>query len=230
MGPSLNPGTHRVYPDGCIDLMYIRANGKSQLDLIGAMTQYIDAHSSPGTEIFAIRFHPGGFHLAHSTPPADQYSDQAVDLHAIHPHDARLLKTRLDNATGREQMAAICSSVLPTRPPDPIHQAIAEITRSRGAAGLDWFASQANLSSRHFRRHCLARTGLTPKQLARIVRFRHALRRLKRSARGDLTNLALECGYYDQAHFIHEFRTWTGLSPVRFLQSRIQAPPLHSNP
>ncbi|MBS1824292.1 MAG: AraC family transcriptional regulator [Acidobacteria bacterium] len=208
-----------------MDLMYTREGGLSRLEVIGAMTQYVDAGASAGTEIFAIRFRPGGMGLGLG---ADELRDAAVEWQAIHPHDARLLKTRLDDARTVQERIAICGAILPAPQADAVQNAIAELESRRGMADLDWLASQAGVSERQFRRRCVARTGLAPKQLARILRFRHILSRLRGAKRGDLTALALDCGFYDQAHFIHEFRQFTGESPVRFLQSSSAAEPLHS--
>ena len=218
-------GPHRVYPDGCMDLMYTREGGRSWLEVIGAMTEYVDAGATKGTEIFAIRFRPGGMGLPLE---ASELRDTAVEWQAIHPHDARLLKTRLDDATTVSERIAIYSAVLPAPETDSVRRAIAELERMRGMADLNWLARQANVSERQFRRLCVARAGLAPKQLARILRFRNSLRKLRGAKRGDLAALALDCGYYDQAHFIHEFHLFTGESPVRFLQSSSGALPLHS--
>lgn len=208
-----------------MDLMYTREGGRSRVEVIGAMTQYIDAEARAGTEIFAIRFRPGGMGLPLA---ASELRDAAVEWQAIHPHDARLLKTRLDDATTVKERIAICSAILPTPETDAAQKAIAELERVRGMADLDWLAGQAGVSDRQFRRLCVARTGLAPKQLARILRFRHTMALLGGAKRGDLAALALDCGYYDQAHFIHEFRQFTGESPVRFLQSSSAAERLHS--
>ncbi len=222
---AVTDGPHRVFPDGCMDLMYTRENGKSRLEVIGAMTQYVDAAAPAGTEIFAVRFRPGGMGLGLA---AVELRDTAVEWQAIHPHDAKALKLRLDDAADYRQMLAICSGMIPPQRPDAVQQAIAELEQAHGLLDLDWLATQANLSERQWRRVCQARTGLAPKQLARILRFRRALSLLRASRRGDLTGLAIDCGFYDQAHFIHEFRLWTGISPVRFLQSSAAAEPLHS--
>ncbi|MBL8220056.1 MAG: AraC family transcriptional regulator [Bryobacterales bacterium] len=218
-------GPHRVYPDGCMDLMYTRENGRSRLEVIGAMTQFVDAEAAAGTEIFAVRFRPGGMGLPLG---ADELRDAAVEWQAIHPHDARLLKSRLDDASGTQQMMEICSRILPPAGCDPVQRAVAEIERQHGVTDLEWLARQANVSERQFRRLCAASTGLAPKQMARVLRFRHALRLLRDAKRGDLAGLALDCGYYDQSHFIREFRLLAGESPVRFLQSSPRAERLHS--
>ncbi|MBL8174904.1 MAG: AraC family transcriptional regulator [Bryobacterales bacterium] len=209
-------GPHRVYPDGCMDLMYSREGGKSRLEGIGAMTRFADAEAEPGTEIFAVRFRPAGLLLP---LPAEELRDAAADWFAVHPGDARLLKSRLDNSEDAAQMIEVCAAVIPPPKLDPVQKAIAELERQHGVLDLDWLARQTSLGERQFRRLCLARTGLAPKQLARVLRFRRALNALRQARRGGLTALALECGYYDQAHFIHDFRALAGTSPVRFLQS-----------
>ena len=59
---------------------------------------------------------------------------------------------------------------------------------------------------------CLSETGLTPKFLARVLRFRHVLSRVETCA--SFADLALDCGYYDQAHCINEFREFAGRTPA----------------
>jgi AraC-like DNA-binding protein len=56
--------------------------------------------------------------------------------------------------------------------------------------------------------------GVTPKRYCRILRFQRALVGAHRGKRVDWAQLAVECGYWDQAHFIHEFRLFSGLTPT----------------
>jgi AraC-like DNA-binding protein len=225
MSRAVTDGPHRVYPDGCMDLLYRREGGRSRLEIIGAMTQHVDVDATMGTEIFAVRFRPGGMCLE---VPASELRDASVDWQCIHPHDARVLKTRLDDAETTEQRIAACSALLPAADMSPVQSAIAELELAAGLADLEGLASQCGVSERQFRRLCIARTGLAPKQLARILRFRRAMSRLRGAKRGVLTAVALDCGYYDQTHFIHEFREFAGENPVRFLQSSAAGERLHS--
>ena len=66
--------------------------------------------------------------------------------------------------------------------------------------------------------------GLTPKRLARVIRFRHALAQAQRSRTVDWAQLALECGYFDQAHFINEFRELAGTTPAEYAATHLTAP------
>jgi methylphosphotriester-DNA--protein-cysteine methyltransferase len=62
--------------------------------------------------------------------------------------------------------------------------------------------------------------GLTPKQFARVRRFGWALRRLRKGSRVNWARLAVECGYYDQAHLIKDFQTFACVCPSAYLRTR----------
>ncbi len=56
-------------------------------------------------------------------------------------------------------------------------------------------------------------TGFTPKVFCRIRRFHRALDRMEGRKSVEWANVALDCGYFDQAHFIHDFRAFSGINP-----------------
>jgi AraC-like DNA-binding protein len=69
------------------------------------------------------------------------------------------------------------------------------------------------MSAKRFIERFKAQVGVSLKRYCRIRRFQHALARAHRGQPVDRPQVALECGYYDQAHFIHEFRAFSGLTP-----------------
>lgn len=75
-------------------------------------------------------------------------------------------------------------------------------------------AERANLSIKQYERRFSSFSGLNPKKYLQILRFQKALQQVKKYA--SLTHLAMDCGYHDQAHFIHEFKSLTGLTPGQF--------------
>ena len=79
---------------------------------------------------------------------------------------------------------------------------------------------QTGLSHRRFIEVFRDQVGLTPKVYWRLQRFRQVLQRVHRAPRVEWADLALECGYYDQAHFIRDFRAFSGLSPSAYLAQR----------
>ncbi len=88
------------------------------------------------------------------------------------------------------------------------------IERSGGAMDVARLVKEMGYSRKHlaavFREH----VGMPPKAVARLVRFQRALEALRGGARGDLARLALELGYFDQAHFTREFRGFSGMTPA----------------
>jgi AraC-like DNA-binding protein len=60
--------------------------------------------------------------------------------------------------------------------------------------------------------------GMTPKLFSRIVRFQHVVRKVHLQPEVDWADIAVDCGYYDQAHFIHDFRAFSGFSPTTYLR------------
>jgi methylphosphotriester-DNA--protein-cysteine methyltransferase len=62
--------------------------------------------------------------------------------------------------------------------------------------------------------------GLPPKVLARVIRFNRLLRRLDEEGDVRWADLAVDCGYYDQAHLHRDFRQFAGATPAGFLAAR----------
>ncbi|MGB1287666.1 MAG: helix-turn-helix domain-containing protein, partial [Aggregatilineales bacterium] len=60
-------------------------------------------------------------------------------------------------------------------------------------------------------------TGFTPKRYMRLLRFQQALQHLAHQTALDYVDIALLCGYYDQAHFINEFRYFSGITPSQYM-------------
>lgn len=212
--------SHRVYPDGCVDILYARDSGRSSLRVIGAMTEYADVAVPAGYTVIAARFRPGML-SGWCSPTCGQFTDQAVDLAAVSGFAARRLKQVLDDTESLqpERFAQVLKDMLGLPPPpNPAQQAIAYLEEHHGMVDLAWLAEQTNLGERQFRRVCRSLTGLSPKLLARTLRFQRALALIRSGGRGPLTAIALECGYYDQAHFIHDLRAWTGRNPTELLK------------
>jgi len=80
--------------------------------------------------------------------------------------------------------------------------------------------AQIGLSSRRFIEIFRNQVGLTPKLYCRIRRFQRVLAAIDDASDVDWTGVALKCGYFDQAHFIHDFRAFSGVSPTMYLRHR----------
>jgi len=201
----------RVVPDGCADIIYTRSESSSMLRFIGPMTRFQDFPQTPASISLGIRFRPGMCNDFLQLSGA-QAANTVLPLDALTPVQAADLKRRLDDCDPPGEQLSICASYLPPAPPlSPFHQAIAALELSRGTVALDALAAMSGLSTRQFRRKCLEHTALSPKLLARILRFRHAHIRLPLATTH--AGLALACGYFDQSHLIADFREFAGHTP-----------------
>lgn len=91
-------------------------------------------------------------------------------------------------------------------------RALKALARADGDLSMEWLALQCGISTRHFQRRCQEATGLPPKMLARIHRLMRVMR-LRQQSQQSWTRVAADCGYADQAHFIHDFTALVGCSP-----------------
>jgi AraC-like DNA-binding protein len=206
----------RVLPDGCTDLIFSVIDGCVRASAVGTMTKPLIAPRKPGEEMFGVRFHPA-MSNGLLRVPVGLLTDQVVELESLWGCDARALEQRLAEAKTREERIEAISAVL--HPPEdgtPVQRATLLVVENRGEASADELARHAGLSARQFRRLCMEQTGVGPKMLCRIVRFRAAASdAAKRST--DWAGFALDHGYYDQAHFINEFREFSGLTPAEYV-------------
>ncbi|MBV9578370.1 MAG: helix-turn-helix transcriptional regulator, partial [Chloroflexi bacterium] len=100
------------------------------------------------------------------------------------------------------------------------------LTRSRGQLSVADLADELGWSERHLGQRFGAEFGLSPKVTARVMRFDRARRLLQRRVAAAtslrLTDLALECGYYDHAHLTREFSEMAGCSPSRWVAEELR--------
>ncbi len=92
-------------------------------------------------------------------------------------------------------------------------RALEHATEAGGRASVEEMADAAGVSSRHLDRLFARYLGVPPKTLARVLRFQRALGALMREPEGTLADVAASAGYFDQAHFIKDFRRMTGGVP-----------------
>jgi transcriptional regulator GlxA family with amidase domain len=101
---------------------------------------------------------------------------------------------------------------------DGLTAAVAHMQSTRGHVAVQDVASAVGWSARHLRSVFAETVGLSPKRFARIVRIRHAVRRLQSPNPPGLAALALDSGFCDQAHMTREFQALLGEPPAAFFQ------------
>ena len=199
-----------VRPDGCLDLLYSPEAG---LELVGAMTREQRYDLAAGERRVGLRFRPGMARRFVGTGVAE-LCDRVIPLDDVMGKAARELRDGLDAARSNGECRQILLRAVAAagQQTNAVHLAIDAMTRAHGEVDVDWVADQAGMSARQFRRRCREEAGLGPKQLARILRFRRACRLAERGE--SWLRVAVEAGYFDQAHLIRDFREFTGSTPM----------------
>ena len=77
-------------------------------------------------------------------------------------------------------------------------------------------------NSRRFIQIFRDEVGLTPKLLCRVLRFQEVINTIEKRDAVDWVDIALSCGYFDQAHFIHDFRSFAGITPTGYQAGKTQ--------
>ena len=210
---SETPLDYPVVPDGCMDIIAFPENSRHRLMVVGAMCRTEIVQTPPKKIFYGIRFLPGVLPKVLKTSARDLV-DKQVALESFHPELAQALVSFPSCAHDTPAMEkALAPFLLSTAPDELIRRAIFFIEQSQGALPIAKLAASLGLSERQLERRFVRDIGYPPKLFARIMRFHAAHRRLSRSGIGNLTSLAHEQGYYDQAHFNKEYRRFTGMHP-----------------
>jgi len=221
------PISHRVVPDGCIDVIFdLHARSYEKAAVIaGTMTRPIFAELEGRVDYLAIRFLPGGF-LHFFDDPACDIADRIVPLDMIsgrREHDLTEHLVEEDHLNNRIKLIEDYFGSLLTRNnrSDPaVRSALGSILRHKGSIEISQLSRSVNSSHRQLCRKFSRWIGVSPKSFCRIIRFQNTLRMLSAGSDPNLLSIALDGGYYDQSHFIHEFNSYYGLNPSDFLKCK----------
>jgi len=168
--------------------------------------------------VVGIHFKPGGA-FPFLRPGPEELTDRHVDLESLWGNVAAELRERLCEAPGPAERFQLFEEALTARltRPKESHYAVrfglSVLTGSDANLKIREIANRVGLSQRRFIQVFTKEVGLTPKLFYRLKRFQRAFASLRRIQAPDWTELAFECGYFDQSHFINDFRGFSGLRP-----------------
>lgn len=217
----------RVVPTGTLELAIGLVEGKGRISdadgraqsfsgalVAGAYRRPFTFDTNENASVVGVHFKPGCAGVVLGLPPSE-LTDRHVDLDQLWGRRARELHERLCAAETTEQRFAILEAELASRlDRRRAHPAVTyalDVLAGPGARVRD-IAKGAGLSQRRLIEVFTAAVGLTPKRFGRVMRLQRATA-LARRAAFDWTRIAHECGYYDQAHLIRDFRELAGVAP-----------------
>jgi AraC-like DNA-binding protein len=188
----------------------------------GARTDCFVIETSQQERVIGIQFQPGGA-FPFLDMPASEVADSTYSLDDVWPGCATLLREELMSAGNVHAMFAILQRTLMSRlaKTSTLHPAIAfavgQFARCTQNMRVSDVVDRVGFSSRRFIELFHDQTGLTPKAFQRVRRFQRILQALRQKSDGNWAALAANCGYYDQAHFIHDFKTFSGMTPGEYV-------------
>ena len=220
---------HRSMADGCVEIVFhyrgtfdeVGVSGPAPLSGIQAQSTVFRRFSTCETfGIFGAYLYPFAIPRLFSFPASD-FTDLSPDLESVFGQEGRALEQRMIAANNNESRVSIASEFFErkldtvSRELSVIHHAVHDILDADGCVNIVEMARRHSLSTRQFERKFKEFAGLSPKLYSRIVRFQAATQHKLTGVR-DLTEIAYACGYYDQSHFIKDFRQFSGYTPKEY--------------
>lgn len=188
----------------------------------GQHQSFLETEAPGGVALLGVAFQAQGAYAVIASPQ-EALADHVVELDALLGDGVRALRQRLLETPGLEDRFALVEAWLLERaglghqPHPATSWAVDRIAHGAGQVRIEELARASGYTRKHLAALFRREVGLTPKALARVHRFHAALGAL-RSGRGVAwSQLAADCGYYDQSHLIRDFRAFSGCTPEELL-------------
>ncbi len=197
--------------------------------LAGPRTGHQIIDTSEQEYVAGVAFRPGGFR-AFVRVPAHEASDADVALEALwgRRRTAVLRERLLEAAAPEPQLDVLEAALGEMWTSFGVHPAVrcalARFDRVPTMASVAAVTQAIGLSPKRFIERFKVDVGVTPKRFCRIRRFQRAVALASRGHRVEWTRIAADCGYFDQAHFIHDFRAFAGVTPTAYETARTPFP------
>lgn len=237
----------RIVPDGCMEMIFhggdlyrqYTEDGGSIIQprcfVFGQITKILEIEDTGKTDIFSVRFHPGGFAPLVNFPLKDM-ENRAVPLFDLFGQRSVSLEKKILSSGSFEEKISIIETFLLNELMSP--KTIDRITKScvdimlqlNGLIQVEDLSGQLKIHRRQLERRFSTVVGLSPKQLSKMIRIQSTLKSLAQNEFANLASVAYDNNYYDQAHFIKDFKEFTGLSPKKFYSGKLKFSSLFSAP
>jgi AraC-like DNA-binding protein len=231
----------RILPDGCIELFFILGDDVKRFTaggdfiiqpremVLGQITEPYFIQPAGYVDSFAARFYPYGF-ANFVDVPIDRLANTETPIAHLFGADAsNHLKTKIIHAKDTAHRIQIIEDFLLERMKSRatidkiVKTTVDALLAAKGSISIHSIFKEDLSKRRQLERKFSRQIGVSPKQLAKMIRLQAVLKMLIGHHSGDLTNVAYESDYHDQAHFIKDFREFTGASPKHFLKDNSMA-------
>ena len=225
----------RIIPDGTIEMAFILGDDIKRYTtedhfilqprsmVLGQIIEPFYIEPTGYVDTFAIRFYPYGF-ANFVTVPIRSLANKETPIEALFEEKiAQELEQEIIQATNTNQRIGIIERFLLKKLSEPstvdhiVKTTIDALISTKGSTSISNILKDDLSKRRQLERKFAQQIGMSPKQLGKVIRLQSALKLLLNEEGANLTNIAYESEYYDQAHFIKDFKEFTGISPKEFL-------------
>lgn len=223
-----------IVPDGCIEMAFILGDDimrytseddfilQPRAMILGQITRKFYIKPTGAVDSFAVRFYPYGL-AGFAQVDINTLSNTETPLSVLFGKESsELLAQRVVQAGSTEARKDIVESFLLDRLRQSetidaiVHETIEAMLETKGRGSIKEILGE-DVSRRKLERQFRQAIGLSPKQLCRVIRLQAALKMMLNRQSETFTDVAYENDYYDQAHFIRDFKEFTGTTPRRYL-------------
>ena len=217
---------HRLTAETCPNLVFTVQGAFTEADgskaprvhLAGALHARADMVAHGPFRLIGVYLWPWSTKVLFGYSP-EKCIGRFIDLHDLAPELAGLHTTWPDGDAAMKNCLATLASVLRKGnntariPSEAMQQVVREMLGVQAERSIDDHARHCGLARRQFERRFKECTGFPPALFQRIARFQRTYRMLEDGTATSLTDIALAGGYFDQSHFIREFKRFSGLNP-----------------
>ena len=193
----------------------------------GVQSEFFVLETAQQESVIGVHFKPGGaFPFLHLN--AGELLDAHVSLESLWGARAVTLRDRLLEAASPAAKFRILEQTLLAQADRALERhpavtfALQDLQRVPNVRTVSDMAEYVGLCQRRFIQVFTEEVGMTPKLFSRVRRFQEVLHLVESQRTIEWAHVAAACGYYDQAHFIHDFRAFSGLNPTVYLTHRTE--------
>jgi AraC-like DNA-binding protein len=222
----------RVYPCGYATMVFHYGspsifqkkdslkNIEPNLVICGQQTSYYDLSLSGKTDMILKVFKPHGVKSFFNFPITELLNEN-LSLQDLINNESIELEDKLFNSLNNRQRIThlenfLIKKLIHNDEFERVEYALEIIENSKGQIKAQDIAHEVCLGIKQFERTFSKYVGINPKKYASIVRFQNVIQMKRKHDNSSMFQLAFDNGYYDHAHFIHDFKSFTGLSPKEF--------------
>ena len=218
----------RIAPDGVVELVFHYRNpmamrfaesepgAQPRSSAVTLTRRFIEIYPRGSTGFLSVRFRPWGAHHFLRLP-VSELADRLVPAEDLWGAAICELEERLAAATGMAGRVALVEEFLLGRLQAQrkanVEPLVRAVWRRGGDVRVSQLCAELGLTERTIERTFSNAVGMPPRSFIRLTRFLCACSKLRSGGWTSLTRLALDCGYYDQAHFVADVRAFSGMTP-----------------